>query len=459
MGIREGLATFNAMLTPALLLHASMFFLTQATGLILPPLDTLPLDREAWEDLPPGSQVIQKTRRLNGTGEVVDSTLFQIRVQPGKTYDVEWTGFESSIRRDRLWGFSRRHPGDSADSYKKTDSTDWEFRWSYRKKTGPDWDRWISTTASDKDISVQFDSLEQTANRSNPIQVRREVEKDDYIRTDSVWTLPDGRPSRGSETIRTTAPNRFPSISRVEHSWNWSDGRIIADTIRNRGSEGQAIGDTSWADTLRYSWEQGRLVKYTGSVDSAWMEWSPTGTPVHYLYRSWSPRFPSANTTRYLNTEETWWDAQGRQISSHSSYNFSMDIDSLEYLGSSAFPSRNLRISCTYSMPGNAEPSEPDCRTDHIELIETTVSNVSLHEPARGSLRAVVRIAGQIALFQNLSIVRGQLEHLTLDGKLLAKIPVVDGQATLAHPRRGVTLWRVRSPTGAVSEAYRLILP
>ncbi|MBK9579261.1 MAG: hypothetical protein IPO40_19500 [Fibrobacteres bacterium] len=453
------MATFKGMLTPALLLHASMFFLTQATGLILSPLDTLPLDREAWEDLPPGSLVIQKTRRLNGTGEALDSTLFQIRVQPGKTYDVEWTGFESSIRRDRLWGISRRHPGDSADSYKKTDSTDWEFRWSYRKQTGPEWNRWISTTASDKDIRVKFDSLEETSNKSNPLQVRREVEKDDYIRTDSVWTLPDGRPSRGSETTRSTVPNRFPSISRVEHSWSWSDGRILADTIRTRGIEGQVNGDTTWTDTLRYSWEQGRLVKYTGSVDSAWMEWSPTGTPVHYLYRSWSPRLPSANTARYLNTEETWWDAQGRQISSHSSYNFSMDIDSLEYQGSSAFPSRNLRISCTYSMPGNAEPSEPDCRTDHIELIETTVSNVSLHEPARGSPRSTVRIAGHEVLFQNLSVVNGQLEHLTLDGKLLAKIPVVDGQAMLATPRRGVTLWRVRSPTGAVSEASRLILP
>ncbi|MBK8803678.1 MAG: hypothetical protein IPN71_16830 [Fibrobacteres bacterium] len=457
------LSTFPTMPTPALLLHSVLLSLSQMTGLVRSPLDSLSELSFPFSGFPSGTKIVWKGQGYDSVGVQTDSTAWNIQILSNDRMNMElfrhrWVG-EPSMLKERYWGFSRQTPFDSMTQSSWTDSTGWQEQFRTRKQVEGTVTRWVTFPGPAWEKSAPFDTAEQFGSPSSPLQVRREREVGGVVRVDSIWRTPDGTPVRATETLQSIASNTYYSLMGQTHAYLFQNGHMVADTIRAHGYEG-GIKDTSWTDTLRYTWENGRMVRYTSAIDTVWMEWSTTGLPIRELHHTWSPRFPN-DFPRNLSIRESRFDVQGRETSylesySHSDYFY---LDTNDFQGSLPLPSKSVSLSCRKSSQASMDFTRANCRIQDVDVFQTEISGVPVRFPAKGVRQATVRMDGKKAIFQNLSIGHGQLEHLSLDGRLLAKTPVVEGQATLAHPRGGVTLWRVRSPAGAASEASRLILP
>ncbi|MBK8802306.1 MAG: hypothetical protein IPN71_09680 [Fibrobacteres bacterium] len=460
------MSTFWIMLTPALLLQSVLLSLSQMTGLVRSPLDSLPTNAYSWASYPVGTQIVWKSQGFDSVGVQTDSMRWDIQISTDRRMNWDLTrstvGSEDQPQRLReiYWGISQGNHADSMKQFLWTDSTGWVEAFSYREKVAGAVKRWIVMPGPAWASSAPFDTLEQSESVPLGLKVRREVDFNGLVHVDSVWKSADGTPLRASEAL-TTPPQLswYFALVGQTHSYVFRDGHMVFDTIRSHGYE-NGNTDTSWTDTLRYQWENGRLIRYTSAIDTVWMEWSATGLPIRHLHHTWSPRFPN-EFPRNLSIRETRFDDQGREISyletsSHSDY-FSLDTN--DFQGSLPLPSKSVALSCRKSSKVSMDFSRENCRIQDVDVFQWEISGVPVRSPAKGVRQATVRMDGKKAIFQNLSIAVGVLEMVSLDGKNLGQTPVTDGQATLAHPPRGVSLWRVRSPAGAASEASRLILP
>jgi hypothetical protein len=451
------------MLTPALLLHASLLSLCQMSGLVRSPLDSLSELAFPFSGFPTGTQIVWKGQGYDSVGIQTDSMVCNIQILSDNRMNLEMSRHkwddEPSKLKEQYWGFSRLAIPDSMTQSSWTDSTGWQEHFRTRKQVAGPVTRWVTLPGPAWEKSAPFDTTEQIGNPSSPLQVRRELEVSGLARVDSIWRDPKGTPVRASETLQPIASNTYFSLMGQTHAYLFQNGHMVADTIRAHGYVG-GINDTSWTDTLRYTWENGRMVRYTSAIDTVWMEWSAAGLPIRELHHTWSPGFPK-DSPRSLSVVETRFDAQGRETSFLDNYSQSdyFYLDSSDYQGSLPIPSKSVSLSCRKSSKASMDFSRANCRIQDVDVYQTEISGVPVRSIANGVRQATVRMDGKKAIFQNLSIAAGVLEMVSLDGKTLGQAPVTDGQATLAHPPRGVCLWRVRSPSGVLSEASRLILP
>ncbi|MBK9579262.1 MAG: hypothetical protein IPO40_19505 [Fibrobacteres bacterium] len=456
------MSTFWAMLTPALLLHSVLLSLSQMTGLIRSPLDSLSELAFPFSGFPTGTQIVWKGQGYDSVGIQTDSMVWNIQILSDNRMNLEMSRHkwddEPSKFKEQYWGFSRLAIPDSMSQSSWADSTGWQEHFRTRKQVAGPVTRWVTFPGPAWEKSAPFDTTEQIGNPSSPLQVRRELEVSGLVRVDSIWRDPKGTPVRASETLHPISTNAHFSVMGQTHAYLFQNGHMVADTIRAHGYQG-GINDTSWTDTLRYTWENGRMVRYTSTIDTVWMEWSAAGLPIRELHHTWSPRFPN-EFPRNLSIRESRFDAQGRETSYLESFSYSdyFYLDTNDFQGSLPLPSKSASLSCRKSSKESMDFSRASCRIQDFDVYQTEISGVPVRSPAKGIRQATVRMDGKKAIFQNLSITVGVLELVSLDGKALGQAPVTDGQATLAHPPRGVCLWRVRSPTGAVSEASRLIL-
>lgn len=433
------------------------------SGLVRSPVDSISGLNFPFDGFPTGTKIVWKGQGFDSMGIQTDSTSWVIQILSDNRSNFEisrhrWDR-EPIKLKEQYWGVSRLQIPDSMIQSTWTDSTGWQEHFRTRKQIAGSVTRWITIPGPAWEESAPFDTAEQFGNPSSPLQVVREREVRGVVRTDSIWRAQDGTPSRASETLVPASSGDYFPVVRQTHAYLFQNGHMVADTIRAHGFEG-GIKDTPWADTLRYTWGNGRLVRYTSAVDTVWMEWSASGLPVRQVHHTWSPRF-SKGSTRYLVVEETQYDAQGREASYLEGFSQSDDfhLDTNDYEGSSPVPSKSLGLSCRKSSRASLDFSRTSCHIQDVDEFQIEISESPVHSPAKGVRKATVRMEGRTVIFQNLSIPKGMLDMVSLDGKLLARTPVVEGQASLANPPCGVSLWQVRAPDGTVAEASRLILP
>lgn len=452
--------------TPALLVHSVLLSLSQMTGLVQSPMDSLPINKDPWEGdvFQVGTRIVWKNQGFDSAGIQKDSARIEILIRPEGCADL--TLYRSRLSqvgsqlRQQSWGHRRNDPADSMKLAVKTASTEWIENFTYRKQENSNTSRWITTPGPGWAGSAPFDTIDQSGTSSSTLQVRREREVGWETRVDSLWRTHDGTPIRSSENLQPITNQTYNTLMGQTHAYLFQSGHMVVDTLRSHGYQTSTGNDTSWTDTLRYTWENGRLVRYTSSIDTLWMEWSATGQPVRHLRHTWSPRFPGTSP-QSLNVLETRWDALGRQISHLETYSRSDNfyLDSTEFEGTSPFPIKNISLICRKSSQTSLDLRRTDCHMEDLDLYQTEISGVPVRFPARAARPATVHMDGKTAIFQNLSIASGVLELVSPAGKAIGKSQVTDGQAILANPPRGVSLWRVRSHSGVVSEASRLILP
>ncbi|QQS04292.1 MAG: hypothetical protein IPK50_18665 [Fibrobacterota bacterium] len=453
------MATFRAMPTPALLLHSVLLSLSQMTGLIPTPGNYREFELPPWEGYPAGTKIFQKSQGFDSTGRQTDSSRLELFILPDLRLDLAYSQYRLAPKKsgysESYRGFAFYTPADSMKQSSWTDSTGPQEDFRIRKEVVGSVTRWITLPGPGFQDWAPFDTCEQTGDSLSALQVRREVDLDGDVRMDSVWRTSDRKWIKATETLLASTGRAY-SVNRRTHRYGYQNGVLVADTISSRGANSFQGLDTTWQDTLRYGWEKGKITRYTLAADTVWMEWSSTGKPVRLLDRSWYQTTPEQ---RSLSLTLKQWDAQGRITSHLRSDDSIFWIDSSEYTGNILFPSRDLYLRCTNGSTESQVFPRGNCRVVNYEMYQTEISGVPLRSPAKGIRQATVRMDGKKAIFQNLSIAAGVLEMVSLDGKTLGQTLVTDGQATLVHPPRGVCLWRVRSPTGIVSEASRLILP
>ncbi|MBK8802304.1 MAG: hypothetical protein IPN71_09670 [Fibrobacteres bacterium] len=96
------------------------------------------------------------------------------------------------------------------------------------------------------------------------------MDLDGDVRLDSVWRTPDGKWIKATETLLASTGRSY-SVNRRTHRYGYQNGVLVADTISSRGANSYQGLDTTWQDTLRYSWENGRIIRYTAPrTPSGW---------------------------------------------------------------------------------------------------------------------------------------------------------------------------------------------